>query len=690
MSERGIGFTLPFTPDGDPGCYLTGYIYTPPIQFGTGPWPAIIATRAGGYTLGGVGESNNGLEKLSDVGYVCMFFDVPLAKDGTAQAPGLLPTGRQTIDGKWAQQTDVYVQAITYMRSRTDICNGFVGGYGGSGSGAHSAWCAVNGTAGTTRLDSAICLSGNLDAGDRSPEVLARPPFISKVSLYFRLADIPANLPTFTARSAIANVASTQAPIYFANGMNESMPFSQYTLFKAKCDNAVPPVTNYVSHVNTENNGGRHSFGTFDENELAIKDFLAAAVAAWGEEPPPPIPPPAGGLVKGITCLMGAGTPVPAAALSSPAISAISLRVPWYTVQPTPVTFNFGYFTIEMINALSVNPKLKFLLLVQTGDTNRKFGGFKPTWLHTLLATDPKIDVNAVVTAGSPTVTFPSPSTITVGDVGKRVYLSSKNATTGVWQEHFNPIAAYIGVRTSSTSIGISSSPSSNVPLNALVGGSQVMIEAWTPGGVDLLETNIVPGTTYSFLSGNKIINIPVPWNDVLNRRKRLLYTKMGEWLAGLPLDIRNAVSVIRTSFVNTQGDDWHIPDDATVFDIPGNPLSQTQRWLNLPTDPEPGAGYTTQKIVDIAATANPVNQVFTTGEIQGNQLKCKEAGFSVEDIGKIITGVGVGPNNTNTITAVGITTSVQGAYAQLAVAGTTGAVASFTMYNRKTGLFDV
>ncbi len=161
---------------------------------------------------------------------------------------------------------------------------------------------------------------------------------------------------------------------------------------------------------------------------------------------------------------MGASQNVPAGVLSSDA-SMISLRQPWHKIQPAPTTFDFSYFETQIAAALAVRGDMQFLLLIQTGDGSRYFNGFKPTWLFTLLATNGVIDSTAVVTANSPTVTF-SNSIFSGGDVGKRIFCSK--LTNNVWAQMFEPLSAYIGVVNLPNSIGISSSPSSNVPLNAL------------------------------------------------------------------------------------------------------------------------------------------------------------------------------------------------------------------------------
>lgn len=263
-------FNLPYHPVDDPTLTFTGRLYLPDEGlWGSGPYPMVICTRAGGFTLGGPAESNDMLTDLAASGYLAMFFDVRLAK--SARKTGGL--NGQVSMGYWKQQTDDCFQAMLYARSHP-LCNGWVAHAGGSGSGHHSAYTATWGTNGTTRPDASIVLSGMLDGGDTESDV--GNSVKSKIHLYFQTSDST----TLTSRSPIAGINTDTCPIYFANGTAEPMPKTMFDRFKAALDDV--PLTNYVSHVNTASGGILHSFGTYPENKDAIKSFLSETAGVYG------------------------------------------------------------------------------------------------------------------------------------------------------------------------------------------------------------------------------------------------------------------------------------------------------------------------------------------------------------------------------------------------------------------------
>lgn len=96
------------------------------------------------------------------------------------------------------------------------------------------------------------------------------------------------------------------------------------------------------------------------------------------------------------------------------------------------------------------------------------FRGDIETWLEAALCgawapTSAASVADAVTTSGSPTVTSAT-AAFAVGDVGSPI------SGTGI------PANSYIGVRNSATSIGLSSSPVVNTPVNASASGSGVTI----------------------------------------------------------------------------------------------------------------------------------------------------------------------------------------------------------------------
>lgn len=129
--------------------------------------------------------------------------------------------------------------------------------------------------------------------------------------------------------------------------------------------------------------------------------------------------------------------------------------------------------------------------------------------------------------------------------------------------------------------------------------------------GVDPADKHIVPGVTYSYdPTNNSTVCVPVFWDPFFHARKIALFQAFGDWLVNtttLNQAQKDQVAIIGLSYANIRGPDFNIPHRTNVVnnggpDGTGYPLSEVNRWL-FATDaiPNPGAGYTTQKIIDIA-----------------------------------------------------------------------------------------
>ena len=136
------------------------------------------------------------------------------------------------------------------------------------------------------------------------------------------------------------------------------------------------------------------------------------------------------------------------------------------------------------------------------------------------------------------------------------------------------------------------------------------------------------PGVTYSWTDSGLIRCIPVFWNPVYLAKKKIFLAMAGAHLSG-----DTALKIVVVSYANAVTEDWNIPDDAT-----GSP-SQLQLWQNQPTDATPGAGYTTQKMID--AAIHQADATFSDGFVSATTLTSASATFTQADIGCVLAGWG-------------------------------------------------
>jgi hypothetical protein len=148
--------------------------------------------------------------------------------------------------------------------------------------------------------------------------------------------------------------------------------------------------------------------------------------------------------------------------------------------------------------------------------------------------------------------------------------------------------------------------------------------------------TTVTPGVTYGFVDSNQIVRvIPVFWNEAYLAKKKALIAMAGAHITENP-QFNSQVRVFVISYANAITEDWNIPHDTTT-----TPFSQVELWLNTTTACPPGAGYTTQQMIDAAihqADSPIFGGVISNG---GLTLSSVSAVFTQADVGHTVTGHG-------------------------------------------------
>ena len=198
------------------------------------------------------------------------------------------------------------------------------------------------------------------------------------------------------------------------------------------------------------------------------------------------------------------------------------------------------------------------------------------------------------------------------------------------------------------------------------------------PRWANPIDTTVTPGVTYSFFDEKDQIwrLIPVFWNTTYLAKKKALIAMAG---AGITANsqFNSQVQVFVIGDANAITEDWNIPNDAY-----GSP-SEVELWLNDPvTGNPPGAGYTTQKMID--AAIHQGDATFADGVISGagTTLTSASAVFTQADVKHRIRGTGF--RDRTKITAWSARTQVT-----LSQPARRNAH-SFTIVGRRDGLIDV
>src|SRR5262249_44755487 len=110
--------------------------------------------------------------------------------------------------------------------------------------------------------------------------------------------------------------------------------------------------------------------------------------------------------------------------------------------------------------------------------------------------------------------------------------------------------------------------------------------------------STVTPGVTYRFFD-NKALTlrvIPVFWNSTYLAKKKALSAMAGAHITA-SAQFSSQVQVVAISYANAITEDWNVPHDDS-----SPPPTEVDLWLNDPVNGNPpGAGYTTQKMIDAA-----------------------------------------------------------------------------------------
>ena len=142
--------------------------------------------------------------------------------------------------------------------------------------------------------------------------------------------------------------------------------------------------------------------------------------------------------------------------------------------------------------------------------------------------------------------------------------------------------------------------------------------------------TTYVPGVSYTFPDIGGPITIPVFWDPTYLAKKKAMLAVVGDYVTK---NYASQVQVVVISYANASTEDWYIPHDNT-----GSP-SEVTLWLNDPvTGVPPGAGYTTQKMID--AAIHQADASYKDGSItNGKTLNSPTANFTQADVGCQVVG---------------------------------------------------
>jgi hypothetical protein len=187
----------------------------------------------------------------------------------------------------------------------------------------------------------------------------------------------------------------------------------------------------------------------------------------------------------------------------------------------------------------------------------------------------------------------------------------------------------------------------------------------------------VTPGVTYGFFDNHDQIwrVIPVFWDPTYLAKKKALIAMAGAHITANP-QFSSQVQVVAISYANAITEDWNVPHDNS-----GPPPTEVDLWLNDPVNGNPpGAGYTTQKMID--AAIHQADATFTDGVVSGTTLTSASAVFTQADVTHQILGRGF--HNGTTITAWISPTQVTLSRRAKRNAN------SFTIVGRRDGLIDV
>lgn len=388
---------------------------------------------------------------------------------------------------------------------------------------------------------------------------------------------------------------------------------------------------------NNKSNRARYGGRTFlvPASRLSLQclaTLLLVIASAKAQVPPANVP-------KGLSCMAVSKNPIPASSLANPSVDMVSIGGSWDQLEATEGVYSFGGIVSEVQRAAAANKKV--LIRVSTMGGSATFGGNTPDWVFDAIGAAPGGDLRSVTdgatTSGSPTVTSATANFATGIDVGQPI------SGIGI------PAGAYVGIVNSPSSIGLSSSSTSNTPVNATVTGTNVTLIMANRPYVAHNRHDVVWGHTYSYIDpnpnhdGDPNTTIPVFWEPTFLAKKKRFINELGNYLVNgttLTSAEKAAIAVITVSFANAQSEDWNLPHAGSIRT--GEYATELTMWLGSPTQSNVlmrGAGYTTPLMQ--AAAINEADFTFTDGTtISGTtRIQSNMTNFTMADVGKAISG---------------------------------------------------
>lgn len=615
------------------GVHLKGDLFLP-----TGsPLSAWLLMHGGGFVSGDKGSGQLCGQFAQANGHVALSINYRLACPGGIA--GQAPCPR--VGGRFPDQELDLRRACRYLRATYPGIKIF--GIGGSAGGCQMLMLAFDTVlAGTVldpwslsdRPDAIYCLSPVTDMTDRAP--FFNLAAFRRGCAYYTGVPLPPN----DSDPASLLIELNASPVHFAtsNGKHtrlfrsteDTMPFTQNTLMMAALtaagftdfrEDIITPVDHILVHA-------------FDYWPV-IQDMVLADiqnVIAGGGGAPPPMP----DIIKGASIGTPDRQPIDAALLADPNVDGIGLNDHWFNLETAENTYDFTYLDGQIRRAAAAGKKVTIRVSSMAGSAS--LGGNTPDWLFTVIG---------ATAAGNPSAV---PDGVTHGTA--TIDSATADFTSADLHSHITgtdiPANTYLGTILSTTSAKLSSSPTSQVDVNA--SGSHTAC-AWiilNRPRVSATTHNVVPGQNFDYQDpnehhqGDPQTTIPVFWNPVYLAKKRRMINALGNHINNgntLTPAEKAAVTVFAVSFANAQTEDWNIPADGTVD--PGKTLSRLALWLNSPTDPvyaNRGAGYTTQLMID--AATKRANENLTDGQIFSNKrLVSASANWTLADVGKVVQG---------------------------------------------------
>lgn len=622
------------------------------VPAGAGPFPTLIIINAAGFNqyINAPGMQHwaaDGAER----GYLVFLPHLRLV--GSANwIPG------QTVDGTYPTQINDAKRAVVAALADAR-CNGSIISGGGSGGGAIALYIALDTATQSTPIAwdatkrplGCVAMSAATDFSDRTPDD----------NLNYFTATVTAfsnGNPDLTYQHSISPVSylhGSDRPIFIIDGGdsengdpgNDSMPASQWRNMVAAL-NAHSDTDYFSKHITT----GGHAFDNyqFASDSLGLWDWTASIFAGGGGGTPPP---PETDVPKGISALYSSGGIVDDSVLANPDVDLISLRQDWADLEPTTGVYDFTYLDSQIKLVAAANKKCIIRILTMGG--SRTFGGHTPPHIFDTIGTaingfpQNRLTVtDGVTTNGSPVVTS-TQLILTAADVFQPI--SGTNIPANSFVGIINDIS-------SPASLGLSSSNTANVPVNATGSGTGITFTFPNRGQAGGGSQQEVPGHIYSYndIAEGVIVAIPVFWQADFLKKKRAMLVALGDHVTNgvtLAPNEKACIAVIEVNACNAESEDWNVPHLTSDGSGYGG-LSQTDEWINVADSASfyPGMSYTSNKLIQAGIWQILPGQGITDIVSNGTTtITSVLAQFTQADVGKQITllsgGVSIVPSGT-------------------------------------------